>query len=57
METHTKGLYMYTIRPRKIIPVFTLTCSKILGSVGRKKKKKIFKTFSVSFYRGHILTW
>jgi hypothetical protein len=25
------------LRPRKKIPVFPLTCSKILGSVGRKK--------------------
>ena len=42
-------------RPRKKIDVFPLTCSKILGSAGRKKIlfKKIFLA---SFYGGHILT-
>jgi hypothetical protein len=40
---------------KKKIDVFPLTCSKILGSVGRKKIlfKKIFLA---SFYGGHILT-
>jgi hypothetical protein len=41
------------IRPRKKIPVFPLTCSKILRSVGRKKRLNLFLA---SFYRGHFLT-
>jgi hypothetical protein len=40
---------------KKKIPVFPLTCSKILGSVGRKKIL-FFKISLASFYRGHILT-
>ena len=43
------------VRPRKNIPVFPLTCSEILGSVGRKKIL-FFLKFLASFYRGHILT-
>jgi hypothetical protein len=35
--------------------VFPLTCSKILGSVVRKKIL-FLKIFLASFYRGHILT-
>jgi hypothetical protein len=42
-------------RLRKKIPVFPLTCSKILGLVGRKKIL-FFKIFLDGFYRGHILT-
>jgi hypothetical protein len=41
--------------PRKKIPVFPLTCSKILGFVGRKKIL-FLKIFLASFYREHILT-
>ena len=44
--THTKA--------KKKNPVFPLTCSKILGSVGRKKIL-FLKIFLASFYRGHIL--
>ena len=43
------------IRPRKKIPVFPLTCSKISGSLGIKKIL-FFKIYLASFYRGHILT-
>jgi hypothetical protein len=28
---------LHMVRPRKKIPMFPLSCSKILGSVGRKK--------------------
>ena len=44
------------IRPRKKIHVFPLTCSKILGSVGRKKIL-FFLIFLASLYREHILTF
>jgi hypothetical protein len=43
------------LRPRKKIPVFPLTCSKIFRSVGRKKIL-FLKIFLASFYRGHIPT-
>jgi hypothetical protein len=50
-----ESLLKYYIRPRKKIPVFLLTCSKILGLIGRKKI--LFKQiFLASFYRGSILT-
>ena len=39
----------------KKIPVFPLTCSKILGFVGRKNII-FYKIVLASFYRGHILT-
>jgi hypothetical protein len=44
-----------SVMPRKKIPVFPLTCSKILGFVGRKKIS-FLKIFLASFYREHILT-
>ena len=59
LEVKTTGFKIeslkYYIKPRKKIPVFLLTCSTILGSIGRKKIlfKKIFLA---SFYRGSILT-
>ena len=40
---------------QKKIPVFPLTYSKILGSVGRKKIL-FFNIFLARFYNGHILT-
>ena len=46
---------MSDIKPRKKIPVFPLTSSKILRSVGRKKIL-FLKICLASFYKGHILT-
>ena len=50
METGIKK-----IRPSRKIPVFLLTCSKILRLEGRKKIL-FLKIFLASLYRGHILT-
>ena len=48
-----------TYKAKKKIPVFPLTCSKILGSVAIGTCRIFFFFFSIflaSFYRGHILT-